>query len=222
MTRTTKRLVGLAAALILVLTLMLPCVALAESQRDFTGYTPISTKEELDAIRDYPYERYYLTQDIVFTQEDFAPGGAFYNDGAGWEPIGGYSGFEGIFDGNGYQIQGLCIMQADLDVDYGWCDIGFFGEIGPYGIVLNLGVTDMVVTVDGDVLDIYAGSPVGQSAGDIRSCHTSGEVKVTAEDVCLAGGIGAVVTRVSDCYNMASISVESKQSYYPLAGGIAA
>lgn len=91
-------------------------VASAETENiSFDGYTPISTKEELNQIRNDLDGKYYLTCDIVFTEEDFKEGGDFYNGGKGWMPIGttyfGGGGMEepftGILDGNGYGIYNL-------------------------------------------------------------------------------------------------------------------
>jgi hypothetical protein len=92
-------------ALVLSCTPMMPIQAQAatEEQSSFDGYTAISTKEELDAIRNNLNGKYYLTADIVFADEDFAEDGTFYNNGAKWIPIGTSSApFTGIFDGNGH------------------------------------------------------------------------------------------------------------------------
>ena len=43
------------------------------------GYTAVSTKEQLNAVRNNLGGKYYLTADIVFTDADFAVGGAFKN-----------------------------------------------------------------------------------------------------------------------------------------------
>ena len=188
MTRTTKRLVCLAAALIFVLTLVLPCVALAEPQKDFTGYTPISTKEGLDAIRNDPYGRYYLTQDIVFTQEDFAPGGAFYNDGAGWIPI---DTLRGTLDGNGYTIRGLRINYSKPEGAQ-ISRAGLFGEIN--GKVKNLTLADCQIVV------IRSGEPaeaacVGTIAGEISmgseivNCVAKGSIVGKEDTYIIAGGL---------------------------------
>ncbi len=71
---------------------------------DFTGYTAISTPKQLNAIRNNPTGKYYLTRNIVFQKADFAPGGAFYNGGAGWVPI---PDFKGVLNGNHFSIQNL-------------------------------------------------------------------------------------------------------------------
>lgn len=77
--------------------------------------TPISTKEELNNIRNDRAGNYYLTCDIVFTPEDFMQGGAFYNGGKGFIPLSTNSRpFSGTFDGNGYSIKGLQISVSGL------------------------------------------------------------------------------------------------------------
>ena len=95
---------------------LLPGGALAETNPDWTGYTAISTPAQLDAIRDNPGGKYYLTQDIVFEQTDFEPGGAFYNGGKGWEPI---RSFTGVLDGNGHAIVALyCVDRIQVGFIY--------------------------------------------------------------------------------------------------------
>ena len=88
----------------------------------------ISTKEDLNKIRTHTYTEgststitgyFKLANDIVFDNADFAAGGAFYNGGKGFEPIGVYGkpvngstvsdGFRGVFDGDGHIISGVKI-----------------------------------------------------------------------------------------------------------------
>lgn len=77
--------------------------------------TPISTKEELNNIRNNREGNYYLTCDIIFTPEDFMEGGAFYNGGKGFVPLStNGKPFSGTFDGNGYSIKGLQISVSGL------------------------------------------------------------------------------------------------------------
>lgn len=71
----------------------------------------ISSKEDFNNIRNDLNGNYYLTCDIEFTEADFAPGGAFYNDGKGFVPIGnGKSPFTGTFDGRGHTVSGVKIV----------------------------------------------------------------------------------------------------------------
>ena len=90
-----KRISGIVLCVLIVISALpifpvtAKAVTLAEiPEKDWTGYTPVSTKEELAAIKNNPYGNYYLTCDINFTWQDFAEGGAFYNNNEGWVPIG--------------------------------------------------------------------------------------------------------------------------------------
>lgn len=79
----------------------------------------IEDKKHLDHIRKVRASHFRLEKDIVFTKEDFMPGGAFFNEGCGWIPIGQYDdpskkpedlAFTGSLDGNGKTIRGLASM----------------------------------------------------------------------------------------------------------------
>lgn len=71
---------------------------------------PISTKEDFNNIRNNLSGDYYLTCDIEFSASDFASGGAYYNSGKFFVPIGsGKTPFTGTFDGKGYTISGIKI-----------------------------------------------------------------------------------------------------------------
>jgi len=65
------------------------------------GYIRISTKYDLDKIKDEPNKNYYLACDIDFTYSDFVASGDFYG---GLDAI---ENFSGILDGCGHRITGL-------------------------------------------------------------------------------------------------------------------
>lgn len=76
----------------------------------------IGTKEDLDKVRENLSAHYIQTADIIFSEEDFAPGGDFYNDGQGFMPIGYtiddlenplYDPFLGKYDGQNHWIKNL-------------------------------------------------------------------------------------------------------------------
>lgn len=80
------------------------------------GYVGIYTKDDLDNIKLNLSGKYILMNDIVFTEEDYAEGGSFYNSGKGWSPIGSSSSpFRGIFNGNGYSIINIKINNPSGD-----------------------------------------------------------------------------------------------------------
>lgn len=209
----------------------------SEEAKDWSDYTPISTKEELNAIRDNLSGKYYLTADIVFSENDFNEGGAFYNEGAGWLPIGTDSStvFTGILDGNGHKISGLYINRSDESIIY----IGLFGYSN--GIIRDLILTDCEIfaTADTATLDVggivgynyrnglvthcsfdgatnaqdYTGGLVGANWGTIEECYNNGNI--TSTDY--AGGIaGLNYETISNCYNSGIIACSS----YSYAGGI--
>ena len=80
-----------------------------------SGYTAISTPEQLDTIRNNLSGKYILTADIDLTNA-LAQGGSLY-DANGWIAIGYVSSgntpaFTGILDGNGHTIRGMTAKSA--------------------------------------------------------------------------------------------------------------
>lgn len=128
--------------------------------------TEIRTKEELAAIKNNLSGSYVLMADITFNEEDFMQGGAFYNDGYGWEPIGSsiYHAFTGSFEGNGFKISGIQIHKAN------------YKYLGVFGV--NKGVIEGLV-VENSVFDgengVYVPSP--------EDTETDGEVDYEDPDV---------------------------------------
>ncbi len=132
-------------------------------------YTHIYTKEDLNNIRNDLRGAYLLMNDIEFAPEDFEDGGAFYNDGFGWIPIGAVvreeEAFTGIFNGNGHTISGLTINKAY----YNYC--GLFGV--NRGEITSLRLKDAVV--DGKIginMSVSASTP-----------SISGDIDYTDKDV---------------------------------------
>ncbi len=121
--------------------------------------TVITTAEELNGIRDNLSGSYVLGADIIFSPEDFLPGGAFYNNGYGWLPIGYDTGhtFKGTFDGAGHTISGLTIHKAYYQYS------GLFGVNG--GEIKNLKVVDVNINT---VIGINKeGSSSGADGGNV-------------------------------------------------------
>ena len=188
--------------------------ARAEDERDWTGYTPIFSKSQLNDIRNNLTGKYYLTADIVFNQADFEPSGSFYNDGYGWIPIGS-APFQGVLDGNGYTISGLTINNSDTGTVYA----GLFCEIGSSGTIRNLHINGGSITASSNVS--YSGSITAYNFGTISNC--SSNINVTGS---YAGGITGYNTgSITDCNNYGNISMSAQSSilyeYSLNIGGIA-
>jgi len=193
-------------AIILQLLLFTP-VSTKAAEQDFTGYIPISTKAELNNVRYNLDGNYYLVNDIVFTNDDFAVGGAFYNGGAGWSPIGTdiLDFFTGTFDGNGHTISGLyskLTSSADLYM-------GLFASNN--GTIRNVGILNSTFTINvtGSNCDSLVGGIAGYNRGTIINCYNTGTVSATGHySTANAGGIvgyndGGTIAK---CYNSGKVS----------------
>lgn len=71
---------------------------------DYSNATPIGDKYAYAAMLDNPRGNYYLTDDIVFTANDFKYGGDFFNSGNYFQAM---DIFKGTLDGCGHTISGL-------------------------------------------------------------------------------------------------------------------
>ena len=189
-----------ALAIILVLTL-LPATSFAEEGDPvFAGGSGtkedpwlIATAEQLSSIPSNTTDYFKLIEDIVFTEEDFAPGGPFYNDGRGFPSI---SGFGGIFDGDGHVIFGL--YQNNRYVG------GLFDSNKYYwsAAIKNLGMVNCSIIVvnpaqepDGSSM-VEAGALVGYvkyGSVTIENCYQTGTV--SGQNSAYVGGL---VGRVRD------------------------
>lgn len=143
-------------------------------------YTHIYTKEDLNNVRNDLSGAYLLMNDIKFTPEDFLEGGAFYNDGFGWIPIGAVvkEPFMGEFNGNGHTISGLTINKAY----YNYC--GLFGV--NRGNVTSLRLTDTII--DGKIgLNMSVTSSTPDISGDIdyedKNVWTEPDDSITADSL---------------------------------------
>jgi uncharacterized protein YjdB len=198
-----------------------------ESSVDFTGgkgilHDPyqISTAQELSRMRDHLHAYFILNNDIVFTSADFAQGGAFYNDGAGFIPIGtSAEPFTGMLNGDGHVVKGLYQNISVSQMAYG----GLFGYVRDGGIE-NLGLEESHIDVNIGSGNSYAGGIAGYVSGAsmIYNCYNTGGVSgSTTGNYSYVGGIAGYLTgsAISGCYNTGSISGSSGGISY--TGGIA-
>lgn len=157
---------------------------------------PISTYEELNAIRDELTDNYYLACDIMIPE------------GEEWVPIGAKSAddtdpgrFSGIFDGRGHSIKGLTINTEKAFR-------GFFGRMD-HGTIKNVEFAD--VNIQGKA---PTGCVTGAMIGSSKIEHVSVTGNITSDSE--AGGIVGRVARdpnntdyniIHDCYVNANIHV---------------
>ena len=122
-------------------------------------------------------------------------GGAFWNGGDGWRPIGASNArFTATFEGNNHTIANLFISRNPDSDGSSWSRVGLFGRIGddgtpPMGATIrNLALTGASVTAD-DEVGILAGQTY--SATSISNVRVSGSV--TGDE-----NVGGLIGRTSD------------------------
>ena len=110
-----------------------------------------------------------------------------WNDGAGWQPIGGdhSSTFRATFDGLGNTIANLFVSRSNAD------NIGLFGVTNPDSVIRSIGLVS--VDVSGSY---YVGGLAGVNYGKVIDVHATGKVSGANHNV---GGLigrnsGAITT----------------------------
>ena len=124
---------------------------------------------------------YELTEDLDFDTNGNGladAGDAYWNNGAGWAPIGGGAGqFTAILEGNGHTLANLFIQRTSGRIWVGLIGLAHGAEIRN----LRLVDVDVDVAVAGRAA-LQVGGLVGHSddPGSITGCHVTGRVTVTA------------------------------------------
>ncbi len=126
-------------------------------------------------------------------------GGAYWDSGAGWTPIGTSSArYTGDFRGSGFTIQNLFISRSATG-DYQ----GLFGAISGSSRIEALGVTNANITAKD-----YVGVLAGHINGEVVGCYTTGAITAGSYVGGLVGYMGASGTTPSihSSYSYASIT----------------
>jgi hypothetical protein len=135
----------------------------------------IRTWYDLDDIRDDLAGYYILMNDLDSSTPGYTElASDVANQGKGWQPIGyrHWDGeqwieemFQGILDGQGYEIRGLFINRPEED------EMGLFGSVDEGGIIKNIGMANASVNGGTSI-----GGLVGYSRGTVSNCHVTGVV----------------------------------------------
>lgn len=173
----------------------------------------ISTPAQLDSVRYFLTSHFELINDIDLSVATGDPSGEFWNDGKGWDPIGG--NFQGEFEGNDFEIKSLFIERQSEQF------VGLFSNIRN-GEVKNLYLTDV---------ELSAISIIGALAGEINNSklhniHVDGIVFGVYADGLVGSneGIGGLVgnSRSSDINNCGvNIKVKGSRNVGSLVGSAA-
>jgi len=182
---------------------------------DGTSANPwiIETPEQLDLVRNYlgtgNNDKYFKLGCDIDLADYLAPGGAGYNAGAGWIPIGyevdntaslpGANDFRftGTFDGDNHVIKNLVIDTVQSGA-------GLFGAVGTGGVVKNLGL------VDGEVKggDSVGGLVGYMNGGTIENCFTS--IRVIGSAAQIGGLVGYAhsyrgANTIENCFSLGDV-----------------
>lgn len=177
----------------------------------------ISNAEDLASINDSQeaLSGYYVqTQDIDLTAY-LSEGGAGYNDGLGWNPIGKYhdvtdgtaysDSFKGTYDGTGHRIKGLAINRSD---EYAF-NAGLFGYVYSTATICNLGVESASPLA----IRSYSGGFVGANAGIIKNCYAKVDVSSYSGSAIfkVAGGFaGRNEGTIDSCFSLGSVNSDEQ------------
>lgn len=153
----------------------------------------IATAQQLNDIRYQPRAHYIQTENIDL-------GVAPWNEGTGWDPIGYYENhvdnvaFSGSYDGDGYIISGLTMVDPDED------DLGFFAYLS------NARLTDMIFEDVTIVANNYVAAITPRTVGEnsLENIHVSGEIEANHNIGGLVSRGGAITIR--DCHFEGSIT----------------
>ena len=153
---------------------------------------------------------YELNADLDFDTDSSGEadaGDAYWNNGAGWVPIGdssgSVSGFGAIFEGNGRTITNLFIDSSEND-------IGLFGVTGFSAVIRNLEMVAVLVTGTDNV-----GGLVGSNGGAVSGCYATG--KVSGDDI-IGGLVGANLDAGSASASYSTVQATGDDRIGGLAG----
>jgi putative cell wall-binding protein len=154
----------------------------------------VATPEHLNNIRNHLGAHFIQTADIDL-ETYLADGGAGYNGGLGWAPIGATgTGFTGSYDGNHKTISNLAINRPAFDNN----NIGLFGK--------NTGSIKNVYLINVDVTGYdHVGGLVGSNgtAAEVINSYSTGTVKGNGS---VGGLIGTNSNSVNDSYSACEVS----------------
>ena len=153
---------------------------------------------------------YELNADLDFDTDgsgEADAGDTYWNNGAGWVPIGdssdSFSSFAAIFEGNGRTITNLFIDSSEND-------IGLFGATRSWAVIRNLEMVSVQVTGTDNV-----GGLVGSNGGGVSACFATG--KVSGDDD-VGGLVGANLDDGSVSASYSTVQVTGDDRIGGLAG----
>ena len=153
---------------------------------------------------------YELTADLDFDTNGSGgadAGDTYWNDGAGWMPIGEIAifhdaRFTATFEGNGRTV-------SNLFIDRERWQLGLFGAVSPSAVIRHVGLIDVDVTGN----EAYAGGLAGINHGAIADSYATGRVSGT---IAVGGLVGSSAGSITGSY--ATVRVTGRHDLGGLVG----
>jgi RNase P/RNase MRP subunit p29 len=218
----TKRYISLLLIFIMVAGMFvgLPAVNMitsAEILPPVSWSMPISTRAELEAIvLNNQNVMYHLTNDIDLGDAE-------------WTPLGNRTGnanrFRGTFDGQGYAIRNLYVLESSNQQFAGLFGRTDNATIRNVGIYIGMqGITAFSI----NNAEVYAGGLIGRAQGNngwIDNCYVTGNVTASTtrdtgnitRDAYAGGLIGRAQGSIQNCYATGNIIASGRDAH---AGGL--
>jgi hypothetical protein len=188
--------------LLLIATFVVTNISLAQTYSGGAGTKPnpylIANKADLKFLSENSVDwnkHFKQTANINFTSSDFAIGGAFYNAGEGFIPIGLTGSFTGSYNGQHYSIDSLKIVRPNTIYS-----VGLFASVNSSDTLKNIAITNC---------NIQGFEQVGGLAGSIHNeiiLNSSATGSISGVNV--VGGLIGMNYRsiISNSYSTCSVS----------------
>ena len=151
----------------------------------------ITTNISLSFMQDYLSSYFILMNDLDLAEGTGTSGGHFWNDGAGWEPVGtSASPFNGNFDGQGYTISGLFIDRSSEN------EVGLFGSTGVSAVIHDLELLGVEIQGGTNV-----GAVIGENDGYLSGSSSTGIVLGSSST---GGHVGLNTGLITESYSSVS------------------
>jgi hypothetical protein len=148
-----------------------------------TSYMLVNTVYDLQNVQNNLSGNYALGRDID------ASSTATWNGLAGFAPIGGNTGFSGLFDGKNHTINGLTMAPTTA----GTFGVGLFGALRSGAVVRDLALTNVDITANPNAGSgtQAIGALVGFNGGTIQNVTASGSIAGgTVQSISVGGLVG--------------------------------
>ncbi|MBV6513952.1 MAG: hypothetical protein FMNOHCHN_03535 [Ignavibacteriaceae bacterium] len=195
----------------------------------------VATAAHLNNVRDYRTSHFIQTADIDLSHETGNSGGAYWNGGLGWNPIGATeaTSFLGSYNGQGYSITGLTINRP------GQHYIGLFAYVGNdivTPVISNVKLVSVSITSNwvcgalagkitkttiskcsstGSVTGVeYMGGLIGWTPSNSTISESYSSCTVTTTGLYTGGFIGITGsnTSITNCYATGNVTSTSGQT----------